>query len=85
MKSALAAGRTVIMSAPAALSDTLAITAQNKHWGQHVFVVHHIDSDSSGNPTKVHLYDLYGGPLKVITDFTRLQYFASKAVFAWPI
>ena len=84
MKVALAQGRSVIMSAPAAISNSLAMTPSNQHWGQHVFVVHSIDTDASGNATKVKLYNLYGGGLTEITDFTRLQFFASKAAIIWP-
>ncbi len=84
MRAALNAGYTVIMSGPAALSDGLPVSAEDKHRGQHVFVVHSIQSDSTGKPIKVNLYNLYGGDLRVITDFAKLQYFASKAVFARP-
>ncbi|MEQ1906171.1 MAG: C2 family cysteine protease [Pirellulaceae bacterium] len=84
MQSALSAGKTVIMSGPAAISDTLAMTAANKHNGEHVMVVHSIETNAAGQPTKVKLYKLYGGPLVEISDFTRLQFFASKAVIAEP-
>ena len=84
MRAALNAGYTVIMSGPAALKDSLPVSVENLHRGQHVFVVHSIQSDSTGKPIKVNLYNLYGGDLTVITDFAKLQYFASKAVFARP-
>jgi Ca2+-binding RTX toxin-like protein len=85
MLGALNVGQSVIMSGPSNISDNLPLNLADKHNGEHVLVVHSIETNSVGQPTKVKLYNLYGGPLVEMTNFSKLQYFASKAVIFRPV
>ena len=83
MQNALNMGRTVLLPAPAQLSDSTPMTAANKERGTHVYMVHSIVTNAQGTPTKVLLYNLYGDPLIEITNFDMLYWCAAKAAVAW--
>jgi Calpain family cysteine protease/RTX calcium-binding nonapeptide repeat (4 copies) len=85
IKAAVNSGKAVLISGPSNMSDTLPMTAADKHNGEHVMMVHSLVTDSQGKVTKIRFYKLYGGPLTEMTDFTRLQYFVSKAVGIVPL
>jgi Ca2+-binding RTX toxin-like protein len=83
MKTALAAGRSVVIGAPASLSDNTPMIPENYGFGQHVFAVHSIKVNSVGKPVSVKLYNPYGSYVE-ITNFDVLRYCVERAVILWP-
>lgn len=84
IKAQLDAGKAVVIGCPAGYSDSTPMTADNKSSGQHVYMVHSVETNAQGTPTKLKLYNLYGGGLLEVTDFARLRYCSSSAVALTP-
>lgn len=84
IQGALNAGRTVLIPAPANLSNDTPMTLENKQRGTHVYMVHSVWTNAQGTPNKVLLYNLYGDPLIEITNLNMLHWCAAKIAVAWP-
>lgn len=84
IRDALNNGRTVLVPAPGNLSDFTPMTLENRSRGSHVYMVHSVETNAQGVPTKVLLYNLYGEPLIEITNFAMFFWCATKAAVAWP-
>ena len=84
IQSSLAMGRTVLVPAPSNLSNFTPMTEENKGRGSHVYMVHSVETDAQGLPTKVLLYNLFGDSLIKMSNFDTLFWCASKAAVAWP-
>lgn len=82
IKGFLDGGRGVVFGGRAFISDNMALISENYRSGEHILMVHSVETDAAGNVNKVRYYDLYGGPLKEMTNMNVL-FFGSSGLTAF--
>ena len=82
IKGFLDGGRGVVFGGRSFINDNMSLTSENYRSGEHILMVHSVETDSSGNVNKVRYYDLYGGPLKEMTNMNVL-FFGSSGLTAF--
>jgi hypothetical protein len=74
LKAFLDAGKGVVFGARSFIDDTMPLIAENRRRSEHILMVHSVDADTNGNVTKIRYYDLYGGPLKEMSNLNVFFY-----------
>jgi len=74
----------VTMGGPAGMTDDTPLTDENFARSAHIYMVHSVVCNSQGVPTKVRLYNLYGGGLTEITNFAMLKFCTGAFAAAVP-
>jgi len=64
LKAFLDAGKGAVFGGRAFISDTMLMTSENYRSGEHILMLHSVDTNPQGNVTKIRYYDFYGGPLR---------------------
>jgi Ca2+-binding RTX toxin-like protein len=68
LKALLDAGNGVVFGGRSFIDDNMPLVSENYRRSEHILMVHSLDTNAQGNVTKIRYYDLYGGPLKEMTN-----------------
>ncbi len=74
LKTFLDAGYGVVFGGRSFISDSMPLTPENYRRSEHILMLHSVETNSAGNVTKIRYYDLYGGPLKEMTNLSVFFY-----------
>ncbi len=82
LKAFLDTGYGVVFGGRSFIDDNMPLITENFRRGEHILMVHSVDADAQGNVTKIRYYDLYGGPLKEMTNLD-VFFFGSGGITAF--
>jgi Ca2+-binding RTX toxin-like protein len=68
LKTLLDAGWGVVFGGRSFIADNMPLISENYRRSEHILMLHSVETDSQGNVNKIRYYDLYGGPLKEMTN-----------------
>lgn len=74
IKTMLDSGRGVVFGARSFISDSMQMIPANFRSGEHILMVHSVDTNAAGDVIKIRYYDLYGGPLKEMSNLNVFFY-----------
>lgn len=78
-------GKAVIMGGPGTLTNDTKITDANRCVGTHIRMVHSVETNAQGVPTRIFLYDLSGKGLTEFTNFDLLLHTSGGAKTVVPM
>ena len=68
LKTMLDSGRGVVFGGRSFIDDNMAMVPANYRSGEHILMLHSVDTNAAGDVIKIRYYDLYGGPLKEMSN-----------------